>query len=133
MPTLTAIDNILFAMELVKSIPKKERKERALALLKDVGLSEKKNKYPNELSGGEKQRVAIARALANDPALLMADEATGNLDSITAKQIHELFEQLNNNGKTIIRITHEDTGSLHYSGVFKIADGRIQKHDTIPA
>ncbi len=131
MPTLTAIGNILFAMELVNIIPKKERNKRAVKLLQDVGLFEKKNKYPNELSGGEKQRVAIARALANDPVVLMADEATGNLDSITAKQIHDLFEQLNNSGKTIIRITHEDTGSLHYSDIFKIADGRILNANTL--
>ncbi len=129
LPTLSAIDNILFAMELVNAIPAGERRSRAEGLLSQVGLGDKMKKYPNELSGGEKQRVAIARSLANDPPLVVADEPTGNLDSKTSDQIHQLFLDLNKAGKTIIKVTHENIGHLHYNKAFHIADGRIE--DTI--
>lgn len=129
LPTLSAIDNILFAMELVNAIPAGERRSRAEGLLSQVGLGDKMKKYPNELSGGEKQRVAIARALANDPPLVVADEPTGNLDSKTSDQIHQLFLDLNKAGKTIIKVTHENIEHLHYNKVFRIVDGRIE--DTI--
>jgi putative ABC transport system ATP-binding protein len=125
LPTLTAINNILFAMEIANKIPKKKRKQKALSLLDEVGLLHKKNKFPGELSGGERQRVAIARAMANEPVLILADEATGNLDSKTASQIHLLFENLNLKGTTIVRVTHEDISQLRYSSLFRVSDGRI--------
>ena len=125
LPSLSAIDNILFAMELVNSIPKSERKKRAAELLQQVGLLEKSQKYPNELSGGEKQRVAIARALANDPILLVADEPTGNLDSQTSESIHDLFSSLYRSGKTILRVTHEKTEAFQFTSKFELVDGKL--------
>ncbi|GMQ30720.1 hypothetical protein Aconfl_33630 [Algoriphagus confluentis] len=119
------MDNILFAMELVNSIPKSERRKRAADLLQQVGLWEKSQKYPNELSGGEKQRVAIARALANDPILLVADEPTGNLDSQTGKSIHDLFSSLNRLGKTLLRVTHEKTEAFQFTNKFELVDGKL--------
>lgn len=133
LPTLSAADNILFAMELVGSIPTGERRARAENLLNQVGLADKRKKYPNELSGGEKQRVAIARALANDPPILVADEPTGNLDSKTSDQIHQLFLDLNTAGKTIIKVTHENIEHLRYNRVFSITDGRIKDNLAHPA
>jgi putative ABC transport system ATP-binding protein len=126
LPTLTAFDNLLFSMELVKIIPASHRKARAHQLLEQVGLSHKTMKYPNELSGGEKQRVAIARALANDPPIIVADEPTGNLDSKTSEQIHELFYSLNNAGKTIIKVTHERVSHLKFNKLFHINDGMLE-------
>jgi putative ABC transport system ATP-binding protein len=133
LPTLSAIDNILFAMELVNAIPIEQRKSRAEKLLNQVGLGNKMKKYPNELSGGEKQRIAIARALANDPPILVADEPTGNLDSKTSDQIHQLFADLNKQGKTIIKVTHENIEHLQYNKVFSIIDGCIEGKTQKPA
>ena len=96
LPTLSALDNIVFAMGLVNCIPPKERKQRAIDLLQEVELGEKAHKFPNELSGGEIQRVAIARALANDPPIVIADEPTGNLDSKTGEQIYAFFQLILN-------------------------------------
>lgn len=123
LPSLTAHDNLLFAMELVGAIPKQERKKRVKSLLAEVGLEEKLNKFPHELSGGERQRVAIARALANDPPLLVADEPTGNLDSVTSKGIQELFGQLNKSGKTIVQVTHENVTGLPFNKLYHMKDG----------
>lgn len=124
-PTLSAVDNVLFAMDLVNKIPKRERKLTAESLLSKVGLLEKKNKFINELSGGEKQRVAIARALANDPPIIIADEPTGNLDSKTSEQIHAVFQQLNREGRTIITVTHENIINRQVDNVIHIKDGVI--------
>ena len=123
LPSLTVLDNVLFSMDLVGSIPKSTRMERAHYLLESMGLESKTEKFPSELSGGERQRVAIARALANDPPLLVADEPTGNLDSNTGKSIQELFVKLNRSGKTIIQVTHENVGKLMYNRLFKMEDG----------
>lgn len=124
-PTLTALDNILFAMELVKCLPKDQQKQRAMTLLDQVGLSTKADKFPNELSGGEQQRVAIARAMANDPLILLADEPTGNLDTKTGQQIKYLFEAFQQRGKTLITVTHEAIDPSAYDQVITLADGRI--------
>jgi putative ABC transport system ATP-binding protein len=125
LPSLTAHDNLLFAMELVGAISKHERKQRVKNLLSEVGLVEKLNKFPHELSGGERQRVAIARALANDPPLLLADEPTGNLDSVTSKGIQELFGQLNKAGKTIVQVTHENVTGLPFNRLYHMKDGLL--------
>ena len=123
LPTLSAIDNIVFAMDMVNRIPKKDRKQRALSLLSEVELAEKANKFPNELSGGEVQRVAIARALANDPPIIIADEPTGNLDSKTGEQIYALFQRLKDKGKNLIIVTHEDISKRKFDHVITIQDG----------
>jgi putative ABC transport system ATP-binding protein len=125
LPSLTAQDNLLFAMELVGAIPRQERKHRVRDLLTRVGLEGKSEKFPHQLSGGERQRVAIARALANDPPLLIADEPTGNLDSVTSQAIHEIFEQLNKSGKTIVQVTHENVTELPFNKLYYMKDGML--------
>lgn len=106
-PTLSILENILLAMDLVNVIPKNNRYARAAELLDMVGLNEHYNKLPSMMSGGEQQRVAIARALANDADIIVADEPTGNLDMKNAQIIYDLFRKLNEQGKTIIMVTHE--------------------------
>ncbi len=125
LPTLTAYENIELPMIEAK-IQKTRRKERVLSLLESVGLSKRANHRPGQLSGGEQQRVAIARALANDPPLILADEPTGELDSITGKKIVELLFKLNQEyGKTTILVTHDESASRKQSRIIKIRDGRI--------
>lgn len=104
---------------------KKERTEKALEALKKVGLEEKRHNYPNQLSGGQQQRVSIARALAGNPSLLLADEPTGALDSKTSAQILEFFRQLNDEGNTVIMITHDSSIALQAKRVARITDGKI--------
>lgn len=127
LPTLSALDNVLFAMDLVDKIPKRERIARAKAHLDAVGLVDKFRKFPNELSGGERQRVAIARSMANDPALIIADEPTGNLDNQTAGQINQLFAQLNAGGTTLITVTHAAIDHRHFHKVLLIQDGEVKQ------
>jgi putative ABC transport system ATP-binding protein len=105
---------------------KRERKERALELLKMVGLEERAEHLPSQLSGGERQRVAMARALANDPNLILADEPTGNLDSKSGDEIMKIFVRLNENGKTVVVITHDQTIASHAKNIVKIKDGEIR-------
>ena len=127
LPTLSAKDNILFAMNLVNKIPKKKRKHLARQYLKEVGLASKAHKFPNELSGGERQRVAIARALANRPTLIIADEPTGNLDSKTGAQINQLFKTLNENGTTLLTVTHANIEDKVFDKVIHIEDGVLKR------
>lgn len=125
LPTLTAYENIELPMQEAK-IQKDKRKERVLSLLQSVGLSDRANHRPGQLSGGEQQRVAIARALANDPSLILADEPTGELDSINGKRVIELLVELNKKyGKTTIVVTHDEITSRNPSRTIRIRDGRI--------
>lgn len=125
-PTLTAQENVELPMMIVEQ-DKKERRKRVLELLKIVGLEKRAEHLPSQLSGGERQRVAIARALANNPALLLADEPTGNLDSKAGKEIMELFVNLNKEGITIVMVTHDEYIASHAESIVKIKDGRIQE------
>ena len=124
-PTLTIRENLLLAMDFVDAIPKRERFNRANALLELVGIAVHADKFPSALSGGEQQRAAIARALANDPPILVADEPTGNLDSRNASAIHALFRQLVEAGKTVIVVTHEEISSAGYDRVITLRDGTL--------
>jgi putative ABC transport system ATP-binding protein len=103
-----------------------ERKERALQALESVGLAPRVNHRPNELAGGEQQRVAVARALVNNPSLILADEPTGNLDTQTSKEIMLLFKQLNQQGITIVLVTHEADIAAYTRRTIKIRDGQIE-------
>jgi cell division transport system ATP-binding protein len=105
LPRLTASENVAFAMEVIES-PKKQIKKRVAEMLAMVGLKDKGEAFPSQLSGGEQQRVAIARALVNNPTMIIADEATGNLDPDTSWEIMKLFERINLNGTTIVMATH---------------------------
>ena len=105
--------------------PKKIDNEQVIKAIKSVGLYHRKDNLSNQLSGGEKQRVAIARALVNDPSIIFADEPTGNLDSKTGKQIMEILQDLNEEGKTIILVTHEKYTAEHARRVVKLVDGKV--------
>lgn len=123
---LTALENIQTAMMFGK-IPPKEQGVKAKELLKLVGLSDKENAKPSELSGGEQQRVAIARALANDPDILLMDEPTGNLDTESEKDVLERISEIHKTGKTIIIITHNNELAQKAQLRFEIRDGKLNK------
>jgi len=125
LPTLTAAENILLAMDYGGRYPRAERPERALYLLELVGMADQAHRLPNSLSGGQQQCVAIARALANDPVLLSADEPTGNLDSKSAEMVFHLFENLATAGKTILMVTHDNELAARARRTIRLADGRI--------
>ncbi len=125
-PTLTALENVMLPM-MFQDYSKKEKRERARKLLKEMGLEEREDFLVTKLSGGERQRVAIARALANNPEVILADEPTGNLDSKTGKQVIEIFKKLNEEGKTIIMVTHDLEMAKEAKRIIRIKDGRIWK------
>lgn len=125
LPTLTVLENILLAMEFVGAIPRRERRARGQELLQLVGVADQANKLPAALSGGQQQRAAIARALANDPAIIVADEPTGNLDSATAATVLALFRDLVARGRTVVLATHDETIAAEVHRVIRLADGRV--------
>ncbi|WP_276279915.1 ABC transporter ATP-binding protein [Halorussus caseinilyticus] len=130
MPKLTAAENV--ALPLVfQGVGKSERIDRAKDLLSQVGLGNRGDHRPNELSGGQRQRVAIARALAADPAIILADEPTGNLDQETGKQIMGLFQRLHDEGNTILMVTHERPIAEHAQRVIHVLDGTVEKIEEI--
>ena len=125
LPTLTAQENIELALELGGTIPKKQWKARTQATLTQVGLTDFARRLPSQLSGGQQQRVAIARALANDPPVLVADEPTGNLDTQTAAEMFELLHRLNDEGKTVLYVTHDLDLAARAGRVVTIRDGLV--------
>ena len=124
----TALDNVALPLSYA-GIKKKERKERAAQALERVGLGDRMTFKPTQLSGGQKQRVAIARAMVNNPKLLLADEPTGALDSKSGEQIMQLFQQLNNEGVTVVMITHNRNIASKAKRVIHIIDGMITEEE----
>ena len=125
LPRATTLDNV--ALPLVYAgFSKIEREKRAKDVLESVGLGNRMSHKPNELSGGQRQRVAIARALVNTPAIILADEPTGNLDSKTSVEIMGLFEEIHKKGNTIILVTHEEDIALHAHRIVRLKDGLVE-------
>lgn len=130
LPRVSTEYNVALPM-IYNRIPGKERKKRALKLLKKVGLEHRIHHLPSELSGGERQRVAIARALANDPEIIFADEPTGNLDTKMGGEIMEIFKNLHKEGKTIVMVTHERYIAEYAEKIIHIRDGLIEDEEKV--
>lgn len=131
LPRATTLDNV--ALPLVYAgLAKEQREKKAKEVLESVGLGNRMNHKPNELSGGQRQRVAIARALVNNPAIILADEPTGNLDSKTSVEIMGLFEEIHRKGNTIILVTHEEDIALHAHRIVRLKDGLVESDKPNP-
>jgi putative ABC transport system ATP-binding protein len=128
LPGLSLLNNVLLPMDFCHIYRGRHSRERAMDLLRQVGLEGHAHKRPSEISGGQQQRVAIARALANDPAIIVADEPTGRLDSLTAEAIFNVFEQLARQGKTILMVTHDPLFARRVPRILKIEDGRVGEY-----
>ena len=132
LPMLTLVENIILPIDLCGGFNAKKSRERALELLRLVEIESHADKYPSQISGGPQQRVAIARALANDPPILVADEPTGSLDSVTSAHIFEVFEHLvAEQGKTIIMVTHDKSLASSFTRTLEIVDGELKPMDGI--
>jgi putative ABC transport system ATP-binding protein len=125
LPTLTIAENVALPIDFCNTFAPRERRERALHLLSEMGIADQADKLPSALSGGQQQRAAIARALANDPALIVADEPTGNLDSRTAEEVMTFFARLVEAGKTVVMVTHERDLGRYFARAITIVDGRV--------
>ncbi len=125
LPRLSALENV--ALPLVYAgVSREDRLEKARKVLEAVGLGDRVSHKPNELSGGQRQRVAVARALVNDPAIILADEPTGNLDTKTSYEIMSLFEEIHKAGNTVILVTHEQDIALHAHRIIRLRDGLVE-------
>ncbi len=131
LPRTTAIENVELPLLYNNDIKKNERRERAIEALKLVGLEDRMMHMPNQLSGGQQQRVAIARALVSDPVIILADEATGNLDTRTSYEIMSLFQDLNAQGKTIAFVTHEPDIAQFTTRTIMLRDGKVIKDEAV--
>ena len=129
LPNATAMDNVMLPM-IYAGIEPEERRTRARSALERVGLGERLDNRPNQLSGGQQQRVAIARAIINQPSLLLADEPTGALDSQTTREVLELFDELHQQGITLVLVTHEDDVAARARQIARFQDGRILEINT---
>lgn len=125
MPRTTALDNVALPM-VYAGKSKEERNERATEVLTQVGLQDRMDHKPNQLSGGQRQRVAVARALVNHPAMILADEPTGNLDSKTSIEIMALFDEIHSRGNTVVLVTHEEDIAEHAHRIIRLKDGMIE-------
>jgi putative ABC transport system ATP-binding protein len=133
LPRYSALENVMLPL-VYAGVPKHERISRSKAALESVGLADRMEHKPNELSGGQRQRVSVARALVNNPAIILADEPTGNLDSKTSIDIMSLFHDIHLKGNTIILVTHEETIAQHAYRIIRLLDGHIEsdKVNTVP-
>ena len=131
LPRTAAIEQVELPLLYNSSINAKERRERAEEALRLVGLEDRMYHLPNQMSGGQQQRVAIARAIVNDPVIILADEATGNLDTRTSYEIMSLFQRLNENGKTIAFVKHEPDIAAFTSRVIMLRDGKVTKDEPV--
>lgn len=127
LPNRTVVDNVCLQM-IYQGIPRSERRRRAMAALSRVGLGNRSNALPSTLSGGEAQRVAIARAISGEPAVLLCDEPTGNLDEGNTEHIVELLHELNSDGLTVVLVTHDAGVAAHARHVVRVTDGQIMEH-----
>lgn len=133
LPRTTALENVELPLYYNSKVKSKERRERAMHALEQVGLADRFHHMPNQLSGGQQQRVAIARSLVNNPVVILADEATGNLDTRTSYEIMELFQKLNDEGKTIAFVTHEEDIARFMKRNIIFRDGLIKKEMSVDA
>jgi len=125
LPRFTSLENVMLPL-VYAGVPRHQRSELAKAALEKVGLGDRMTHTPNELSGGQRQRVSVARALINNPAIILADEPTGNLDSKTSLDIMELFRKIHEDGNTIILVTHEENIAQYAQRIIRLLDGRIE-------
>ncbi len=121
----SALDNVILPMLYGRGVSSEQMYERAMQMLKQVDLDARANHHPSELSGGQQQRVAIARALVNDPAIIFADEPTGNLDTKSSEEVMEIFKKLNESGRTLIFVTHEEDIAAYAKRIIRLKDGQI--------
>jgi putative ABC transport system ATP-binding protein len=131
LPRTTALENVELPLFYNSKVKAKERKERAVKAMEAVGLGDRMHHMPNQLSGGQQQRVAIARSLVNDPVMILADEPTGNLDTRTSIEIMELFQDLNERGRTIVYVTHEQDIARFATRNLVFRDGLIQRENLV--
>lgn len=129
LPTLTVLQNVMLPMDFARRYSLREQRQRALHLLEQVEISDHAKKLPTALSGGQQQRLAIARAMANDPAILVADEPTGSLDSATANVVIDIFEDLVQRGKTVLMVTHDKDIARRGSRTVVLSDGEIVRSE----
>ena len=128
MPRTTALENVALPL-IYAGKSKTDRNIRAEEVLKQVGLSDRMDHKPNQLSGGQRQRVAVARALVNNPSIILADEPTGNLDSVTSLEIMKLFDDIHANGNTVLVVTHEEDIAAHAHRIIRLKDGLVEKDE----
>ena len=128
LPRSSALENVMLPL-IYAGYTKAERMEKAKKTLESVQLGDRMDHRPNELSGGQRQRVAVARALVNNPAIILADEPTGNLDSTTSVEIMALFEEIHDLGNTVIVVTHEEDIARHAHRIFRLKDGEIESDE----